>query len=382
MNPMRLSAVIAGLCLACWLPAAHAAAPTIDTTARNAYVIDFNTGAVLLDKNGDARIPPASMSKLMTEYIVFSYLKEGRATLNDMLPVSEKAWRTQGSKMFVPLGGKVRLEDLLQGMIVQSGNDACIVLAEGLAGSTDAFVKLMNDKAKELGLTGSHFANVDGLPDPDEYMTAHDLAILARHLITDFPEYYHYDAEKEFTFNGIKQGNRNPLLYTDSTVDGLKTGHTDEAGYCLVASALRNGRRVIEVLAGMNTMQERADQGRTVLDWAFREFDDYTIAKAGTVIDHAPVWMGKDGQVPVAVAHDVVITLPRGDRIAMKVAAVYDGPVPAPVSAGQTVGKLTISTPDTPPTDVPLVATQAVQPLGIFGRLAFNAAYLLFGRQH
>jgi len=382
MNPMRLSAVIAGLCLTCWLPAAHAAAPTIDTTARNAYVIDFNTGAVLLDKNGDARIPPASMSKLMTEYIVFSYLKQGRATLNDMLPVSENAWRTQGSKMFVPLGGKIRLEDLLQGMIVQSGNDACIVLAEGLAGSTDAFVKLMNDKAKELGMTGSHFANVDGLPDPDEYMTTHDLAILARHLITDFPEYYHYDAEKEFTFNGIKQGNRNPLLYTDSTVDGLKTGHTDEAGYCLTASAQRNGRRIIEVLAGMNSMQDRASQGRTVLDWAFREFDDYTIAKAGAVIDRAPVWMGQTGQVPVAVAHDVVITLPRGDLTALKVAAVYDGPVPAPVTAGQTVGKLTISTPDTPPIEVPLVATQAVQPLGIFGRVAYNAAYLLFGRHN
>ncbi|HYL48995.1 MAG TPA: D-alanyl-D-alanine carboxypeptidase family protein [Stellaceae bacterium] len=382
MSPMRFSAVTAALCLAIWLPAAHAAMPTIDTAARDAYVIDFNTGAVLLDKNGDARIPPASMSKLMTEYIVFSYLKQGRATLNDMLPVSEKAWRTQGSKMFVPLGGKVRLEDLLQGMIVQSGNDACIVLAEGLAGSTDAFVKLMNDKAKELGMTGSHFADVDGLPDPDEYMTAHDLAILARHLITDFPEYYHYDSQKEFTFNGIKQGNRNPLLYTDSTVDGLKTGHTDEAGYCLTASALRNGRRVIEVLAGMNSMQARADQGRTVLDWAFREFDDYTIAKTGTVIDHAPVWMGQDGQVPVAVAHDVVITLPRGDRTAMKVAAIYDGPVPAPVAVGQPVGKLTISTPDTAPVEVPLVATQAVQPLSAFGRMAFNAAYLLFGRHN
>jgi len=382
MSPIRFSAVTAALCLAFWLPAAHAAMPTIDTTARDAYVIDFNTGAVLLDKNGDARIPPASMSKLMTEYIVFSYLKQGRATLNDMLPVSEKAWRTQGSKMFVPLGGKVRLEDLLQGMIVQSGNDACIVLAEGLAGSTDAFVKLMNDKAKELGMTGSHFADVDGLPDPDEYMTAHDLAILARHLITDFPEYYHYDSQKEFTFNGIKQGNRNPLLYTDSTADGLKTGHTDEAGYCLTASALRNGRRVIEVLAGMNSMQARADQGRTVLDWAFREFDDYTIAKAGTVIDHAPVWMGQDGQVPVAVAHDVVITLPRGDRTALKVAAIYDGPVPAPVAVGQPVGKLTISTPDTAPVEVPLVATQAAQPLSVFGRMAFNAAYLLFGRHN
>jgi serine-type D-Ala-D-Ala carboxypeptidase (penicillin-binding protein 5/6) len=383
MSPARFSAVvIAVLCLLPWLPSAQAAMPTIDTTARNAYVIDVNTGAVLLDKNGEDRIPPASMSKLMTEYIVFSYLKQGRATLNDMLPVSENAWRTQGSKMFVPLGGKVRLEDLLRGMIVQSGNDACIVLAEGLAGSTDAFVKLMNDKAKELGMTGSHFANVDGLPDPDEYMTTHDLAILARHLITDFPEYYHYDAEKEFTFNGIKQGNRNPLLYTDPTVDGLKTGHTDEAGYCLAASALRSGRRVVEVLAGMDTMQARADQGRQVLDWAFREFDDYAIAKAGTVIDRAPVWMGEDATVPVSVAHDVVVTLPRGDRSGLKVTAVYDGPTPAPVVAGQAVGKLDVAAPDAAPMEVPLVATQPVQPLNAFGRMAFTAGYLLFGRHH
>ena len=383
MNPIRYSAaVIAVLCLLPWLPQARAAMPTIDTTARNAYVIDANTGAVLLDKNAEDHIPPASMSKMMTEYIVFSYLKQGRATLNDMLPVSQNAWRTQGSKMFVPLGGKVRLEDLLQGMIVQSGNDACIVLAEGLAGSTDAFVKLMNDKAKELGMTGSHFANVDGLPDPDEYMTAHDLGVLAYHLIKDFPEYYHYDSQKEFTFNGIKQGNRNPLLYTDSTVDGLKTGHTDEAGYCLTASALRNGRRIVEVLAGMSTMQARADQGRLVLDWAFREFGDYTIAKAGVVMDHAPVWMGQDAQVPVSVAHDLVVTLPRGDRSDLKVAAVYDGSVPAPVAVGQTVGKLTVTTPDGTPVEAPLIATKAVEPLSVFGRMAFNAAYLLFGRHN
>ncbi len=383
MNPIRMSAALGAVaCLLAATPAARAAMPTIDTTARNAYVIDFNTGAVLLDKNGEDRIAPASMSKLMTEYIVFSYLKEGRVTLNDMLPVSEKAWRTQGSKMFVPLGGTVRLEDLLRGMIVQSGNDACIVLAEGLAGSTEAFVKLMNDKARELGMTGSHFANVDGLPDPDEYMTARDLAILAQHLIKDFPEYYHYDSEKEFTFNNIKQGNRNPLLYTDSTVDGLKTGHTDQAGYCLAASALRDGRRIIEVLAGMSSMQARADQGRTVLEWAFREFGDYTIAKAGAVIDHAPVWLGQEAQVPVAVAHDMVITLPRGDRSDLKVAAVYDGPAPAPVKAGQAIGKLTATAPDVAPIEVPVVATQAVEPLSAFGRMAFNAAYLLFGRHN
>jgi serine-type D-Ala-D-Ala carboxypeptidase (penicillin-binding protein 5/6) len=383
MTAARLSAaMIAVLCFLSWLPPARAAMPTVDTTARNAYVIDANTGAVLLDKNGEDRIPPASMSKMMTEYIVFSYLKQGRATLKDMLPVSENAWRTQGSKMFVPLGGKVSIDDLLQGMIVQSGNDACIVLAEGLAGSTDAFVKLMNEKAKELGLTGSHFANVDGLPDPDEYMTARDLAILARHLITDFPEYYHYDAEKTFTFSGIKQGNRNPLLYTDPTVDGLKTGHTDEAGYCLVASALRDGRRVIGVLAGMNSMQERATQGRLMLDWAFREFADYKVAAASTVIDRAPVWMGQQATVPVSAARDVVVTLPRGDRSDLKVTAVYDGATPTPVAAGQIVGRLEITAPDMKPADTPLITTQAVQPLSAFGRMVFNAAYLLFGRRH
>lgn len=383
MNVSRLAvAAIAALWLLPWLPPAHAAMPTVDTTAHNAYVIDFNTGAVLLDKNGEDRISPASMSKMMTEYIVFSYLKDGRATLQDMLPVSEKAWRTQGSKMFVPLGGRVSIDDLLQGMIVQSGNDACVALAEGLAGSTDAFVNLMNEKAKELGLTGSHFANVDGLPDPDEYMTAHDLAVLARHLIADFPEYYHYDSEKTFTFNGIKQGNRNPLLYTDPTVDGLKTGHTDEAGYCLVASALRGGRRVIEVLAGMNSMQDRADQGRLVLDWAFREFDDYAIAKASVVIDHAPVWMGQEAEVPVSSVRDVVVTLPRGERADLKVTAVYDGFTPAPVAVGQTMGSLEVSAPDIKPVEAALVATQAVKPLNAFGRMAFTAGYLLFGRQH
>jgi serine-type D-Ala-D-Ala carboxypeptidase (penicillin-binding protein 5/6) len=378
-SAFRIAATVAALAVAC---PAWASMPTIDTTARNALVIDYTTGAVLLDKGGDQRIPPASMSKMMTEYIVFSYLKQGRATLNDMLPVSEKAWRTQGSKMFVPLHQKVRLEDLLRGMIVQSGNDACIVLAEGLAGSEDAFVALMNQKAKELGMTGSHFANVTGLPDPDEYMTPRDLAILARHLISDFPQYYHYDSEKEFTFDNIKQGNRNPLLYTDPTVDGLKTGHTDEAGYCLTASALRQGRRIIIVLAGMDSMQERATEGAKVIDWAYREFDDYTIAKAGDTIDMAPVWLGEQGQVGATVAKDVIVTLPREDRPGLKVAAVYDGPARAPVSQGETVGRLVITAPDIGTQTAPLVAIRPVARLDTFGRMAAAAGYLLFGRHN
>src|SRR5579862_7145614 len=207
----------------------------IDTLATHALILEAETGAVLLDKAADERIPTASLSKVMTAYVVFDMLKRGRAKLDDELPVSETAWRTQGSKMFVPLGGRIKIDDLLRGMIVQSGNDACIVLAEGLAGSQEAFVDQMNEKAKQLGLNNSHFANVDGLPDPNEYVTARELAELARRLVVDFPEYYHYDAEKEFTYNGIKQGNRNPLLYKDLGADGMKTGHTDEAGYSLTA---------------------------------------------------------------------------------------------------------------------------------------------------
>jgi serine-type D-Ala-D-Ala carboxypeptidase (penicillin-binding protein 5/6) len=378
-SAFRIAVTAAALAVAC---PAWASMPIIDTTARNALVIDYTTGAVLLDKDGDQRIPPASMSKMMTEYIVFSYLKQGRATLNDMLPVSEKAWKTQGSKMFVPIHQKVRLEDLLRGMIVQSGNDACIVLAEGLAGSEDAFIALMNQKAKELGMTGSHFANVTGLPDPDEYMTPRDLAILARHLISDFPQYYHYDSEKEFTFDNIKQGNRNPLLYTDPTVDGLKTGHTDEAGYCLTASALRQGRRIIVVLASMNSMQERATEGAKVMDWAYREFDDYTIAKAGDPIDMAPVWLGEQAQVGVTVTKDVIVAMPREDRPGLKVAAVYDGPTRAPVNQGETVGHLVITAPDIGTLTAPLVATQPVARLNTFGRMAAAAGYLLFGRHN
>jgi len=381
MNFISPRLIALSLLLAGAVPA-WAAPPTIDTTARNAFIVDFDTGAVLLDKGADQRMPPASMSKMMAEYVVFDFLKSGKATLDDMLPVSETAWKTGGSKMFVPLGQKVRLEDLLRGMIIQSGNDACVVLAEGLAGSEAAFVELMNQKARDLGMTGSHFANVNGLPDPDEYMTARDLATLARHLIADFPEYYHYDSEKDFTYNGIKQGNRNPLLYEDIGADGLKTGHTDEAGYCLTASVIRAGRRIIVVLAGMNTMKERGSEGDKLIEWAYRVFNDYHLVKAGDVLDQAPVWMGEVGQVPVTVRQDVTVTLPRASRDAMQVKAVYDGPAKAPVAQGQTVGSLVISAPDVPTVQVPLIASQPVAPLSAFGRMAAAAGYLVFGKRN
>jgi len=351
----------------------------IDTEARAAYVIDFRTGAVLLDKNSDARIPPASMSKMMTYYTVFSYLKEGKATLEDMLPVSEKAWRTQGSKMFVPLGGRVKIEDLLRGVIIQSGNDACIVLAEGLAGSEQAFVDEMNKKAQEIGLTGSHFTNVTGLPDPDHYMTARDLANLAKHIITDYPEFYKFESERDFTYNGIKQGNRNPLLYKDFGADGLKTGHTDEAGYCLTASAVRDNRRIIMVLAGLPSMKARATESERLIEWAFREFGGYALYKAGDTVDDAEVWLGATAKVPLTVSGDAVVTIPRRSRKDMKVMAVYDRPIKAPIAQGQPVGKLVVTVPGQTQTEFPLVAANSVERLGAMGRVGAALSYLVFG---
>jgi D-alanyl-D-alanine carboxypeptidase (penicillin-binding protein 5/6) len=351
----------------------------IDTEARAAYIIDFRTGAVLLDKNSDERIPPASMSKMMTYYTVFSYLKEGKASLDDMLPVSEKAWRTQGSKMFVPLGGRVKVEDLLRGVIIQSGNDACIVLAEGLAGSEQAFVDEMNKKAQEIGLTGSHFANVTGLPDPDHYMTARDLATLARHIITDYPEFYKFESEKEFTYNGIKQGNRNPLLYKDLGADGLKTGHTDEAGYCLTGSAVRDNRRVVMVLAGLPTMKSRITESERLIEWAFREFGGYTLFKPGDTVDDADVWLGDSAKVPLTVSSDAVVTIPRRSRKDMKVTAVYDKPIKAPFAKGQPVGKLVVTVPNQAPTEFQLVTANAVERLGAMGRVGAALSYMVFG---
>jgi serine-type D-Ala-D-Ala carboxypeptidase (penicillin-binding protein 5/6) len=379
-SPRRGIAIIAVVVLA---GTANAAAPTIDTTARNAIVLDVNTGTVLLDKGGDQRIPPASMSKMMTAYVVFDYLKRGQATMNDMLPVSEAAWakhKTNESNMFVALGSRVKIEDLIRGMIIQSGNDACVVLAEGLAGSQQAFVEQMNVMAQKIGLTGTHYANVDGLPDPGEYTTPHDLARIATHLITDFPEHYGYESEKDFTYNGIKQGNRNPLLYKNIGVDGLKTGHTEEAGYGLTVSALRDGRRVIVVLSGMSTMRERGAESEKVLEWAFREFSDYRLVKAGDAVDQAPVWLGEDTKVPATTEKDLYVTLPRTGRHDMKVTAVYDGETKAPVTQGEPVGKLVVSAPGMDPISVPLVAAQPVAQLNPIGRVAAAAGYLLWGK--
>src|SRR4051794_17423838 len=351
----------------------------IDTEAKHALVLEADTGQVLLDKGSEERIPPASMSKVMTAYLVFDYLKQGRAKLEDELPVSERAWRTGGSKMFVPLGARIKVEDLVRGMVIQSGNDACVVLAEGLAGSEQAFVDQMNEKAKQIGLTNSHFADVNGLPSPDHYMSARDLATLAVRTIKDHPEYYKYYSEKDFKFNNIGQGNRNPLLYKDLGADGLKTGHTEEAGYSLVASAVRGDRRVILVLGGLPSMKARAQESERLIEWAFREYSNYKLVSAGDKMEDAEVWLGTDAKVPLTVDKDLVVTIPRKARKEMKVTVSYDKPIPAPIKKGDQVGKVVITAPDVQPMEAPLYAAANVDRMGVFGRVAVAAGNWVWG---
>jgi len=355
-------------------------AAAFDTPARAAIVLDYRTNAILFAKNQDQPVPPASMSKLMTTYMVFEALKEGSLKLTDTLPVSEKAWRVEGSEMFVKVGDRVPVEDLVRGMIIQSGNDACIVFAEALAGTEAAFAERMTEKAKELGLTHSHFGNATGLPDPQQYMSVHDLAILAHAIIHDFPEYYHYYGEKEYTYNNIRQPNRNPLLLEGIPgVDGMKTGYTKEAGYGLVASADRNGRRLIMVLAGLESIRQRRQEGAALLEYAYREFQEYRVFQPGQTVAEAGVWQGASPKVPL-VAQDVVgVTLSRDARKGMVVKMNYDSPIPAPIAKGQKLGSVEITAPGTDTVTVPLVAGQEVSKAGVVGRIAGAINYLVFG---
>ena len=363
-------------------PPAGTAATTplgpIDTAARFALVLDFNTGATLLDKEGDAPMPPSSMTKLMTAYIVYGMLKAGRLTLTQELPVSERAWRMQGSKMFVPLGGSVKVEDLIRGVIVQSGNDACVVLAEAVAGSEEGFAEQMNTKAKELGLTASYFRNSTGWPDPQQRMSCRDIATLARCLITDFPEYYKYDNEKVFKYNNIEQQNRNPLVQK-GVADGLKTGHTEEGGYGLAASSVRGGRRVIVVVNGLTSMHQRAEESERLLEWSFREFENVTLFAAGDTVEQAKVWLGARPTVPLVGGQDLVLTMPRQWRRSAKIEVEYSNPISAPVSRGDVLGKLMVSGQGVPSMDVPLLAGADVPRLWLPGRAAAVMARYVTG---
>ena len=351
----------------------------IETPAKNAYIVDMNTGTVLLDKNSDTPMPPASMSKLMTVYMVFERLRDGRLSLDDKFLVSEKAWRKGGSKMFVKVKSRVRVEDLLRGIIIQSGNDACIVIAEGISGTESKFAEQMTRRGKEIGLTASSFRNATGWPDPEHRMSARDIAKLSQRIIEEFPKYYSYFKEKRFTYNKIRQGNRNPLLYRETGADGLKTSHTKESGYGLAASLKRNGRRIVLVVNGLPNIRARSSESLRLAEWAFRTFETYALFPKGATVERADVWLGKESTVPLVVDRAVGITLQRTARRNLTAKIVYSGPIPAPIAKGDEIAKLVISAPDFPTLEIPLRAGVAVDRLGPFGRVGSAIKHLIWG---
>ena len=382
----RIAALLSASAMCLSFLLAMGSARAIETAATHALIVDIETGAVLLEKNADVAMPPASMSKLMTLLMVYERLRNGSLSLNDTFPVSENAWKKGGAKsggstMFLNPFEKVRVEDLIRGIAIQSGNDACIVLAEGLSGSEEAFSRAMTARARELGLRNSTFRNSTGWPDPQHLMSAHDLALLAKHIIQTYPEYYYYDSEKYFTYNGIRQGNRNPLIYRDLGADGLKTGHTEESGYGLTASAVRNGRRLILVLNGLPSLKSRATESETLIEWGFREYDNYALFQAGEKVMDADVWLGEEKTVPLILRSPLTVTLPRKSRQGMKVTVVYNNPIAAPIAADTPIAKLVVTAPDTKAIELPLVAGTAVDGLGLFGRLSAALKAVIWGQE-
>ena len=354
-------------------------APAFDTSAKQAFLIDFDTNQVLFEKDADVLMPPASMSKIMTAYLAFEEIKNGRLSLDDKILISENAWRKGGSKMFVKVNDEVKVSDILRGIIVQSGNDAAIALAEHLQGSEAAYADKMTKKARELGLKKANFKNATGWPDEEHKITARELGLLAQLTIKNFPDLYPIYAEKTFTFNNIKQGNRNPLLYDGSGSDGLKTGRTRAAGYGLTASVSKAGRRLIMVLNGMKSSGERKRESRKLLEWGFREYDNYNLFQKEEIVTEIDVWLGKDKRLSARVNEEIKLTVRRLDSSKVKTTVHYEEPVSAPIKKGQIVGKLKISVPDQGIREYPLFAMQDVEKLGAFGRIAAAFNYLVWG---
>ncbi len=354
-------------------------AAALETPAREAILVDYDTGAVLLEKKADVLTPPASMTKMMTAFLAFQALKDGDLSLDDEIPISEKAWRKGGSKMFIEVGKRVTVADILRGIIVQSGNDAAIALAEAMAGSEAAFGDRMTETALQLGMTQSTFRNATGWPDPRHRTTVRDLAILAKETIRQFPKLYEIYAETSFTYNDIRQSNRNPLLYKRMNADGLKTGHTRAAGYGLTASVKRGDRRLILVVNGLTSVKQRSEESERLLEWGFRQFDNYTVFQKGAVVDEAPVWLGSTKTVPLALTEDLTLTMSHQDWKKVKVVARYEAPISAPIAAGQVVGNLTISAPGFAPIERPLIAATEIDRLGFMNRIAAAIGYLVWG---
>ncbi|MFV8825001.1 D-alanyl-D-alanine carboxypeptidase family protein [Thauera sp. WH-2] len=346
--------------------------------AANAWVlVDHATGQVLAGKDADARIEPASLTKLMTAYVTFSALKAGTLSPDQQVPVSERAWRMEGSRMFIEPNKPVTVEQLIHGVIVQSGNDACVALAETIAGSEEAFVALMNREAQRLGMTNTNFSNSTGLPDPQLYTTGNDLARLATAIIRDFPEYYSLYSLKEYTYNEIKQPNRNRLLYMDPTVDGMKTGHTSSAGYCLVSTAQRGPRRLISVVLGAASDTVRAQESLKLLNYGFQFYDTVKLYSADEALSQFRVWKGKLNELPVGFTSDFTLSLPKESADKIQATLESRQPLVAPIEKGQEVGTLTLSAEGQAIGRYPVVALQDVPVAGFFGRL-WDAIVMFF----
>lgn len=356
------------------------AIPAPPQLAAKSYVLmDASTGNILVEHNGDERLPPASLTKLMTAYLATLDINRGQIKESDLVTVSENAWRTGGSRMFIQVGSQVSVDDLLHGVIIQSGNDASVALAEHIAGSEDAFADMMNTHAQRLGMINSQFMNATGLPHPEHYSSAHDMAKLARAIIYEDQAHYAIYAQKEFFWNNIKQPNRNLLLWRDKTVDGLKTGHTDEAGYCLVASAVRDGHRLISVVFGTNSEQARAAETQKLLTYGFRFFETRTFYQQGVELAKSPVWKGAEREVKAGLAKDLALTLPRGQMDALKASMTLKPALMAPIAQGDVIGTVEVKLDEKVVHTADLIALEAVEEGGLFRRLWDSIRLFFYG---
>jgi D-alanyl-D-alanine carboxypeptidase (penicillin-binding protein 5/6) len=342
------------------------APPSVNATSF--VLVDFHSDVVLVERDSDARVEPASITKLMTSFVAFREIAAGNLSLQDEVLISERAWRTQGSRMFVEVGRRVAVEDLLQGIIIQSGNDASVAIAEHIAGDEAVFASLMNKQAASLGMTGTNYTNATGLPDPDQYTTARDIAILARAIISEFPEFYRWYSQREFTFADIRQHNRNRLLWRDPSVDGLKTGHTSSAGYCLVTSASRDGMRLISVVMGSANEEARATASQALLNYGFRFFETFQLYDGGTELSRERVWRGKGGELALGLEEDLFVTIPRGRYDALQARMELAGRLAAPIQVGDQLGQLVISLDGEVVSSRPLVALADIEQAGFIGR--------------
>ncbi|MDN5836695.1 MAG: D-alanyl-D-alanine carboxypeptidase [Nitrosospira sp.] len=360
-------------------PPPHDAAPqsALAVAAKSYILTDVQSGQTLASQNVHERVEPASLTKLMTAHVVFSALRQKRVTLTQTVPVSERAWRTQGSRMFIEPNKPVTIDELMRGMIVQSGNDACIALAEAVAGSEGVFVQMMNKEAGRLGMKNTRFANSTGLPHPEHYTTAHDLSLLAAAMIRDFPEYYPLYSLREYTYNKITQPNRNRLLWLDPNVDGLKTGHTEAAGYCLITSAKRGERRLISVVMGTASDNARTMESQRLLNHGFQFYDTVHLYRKEHEVAAIPLWKGAQNKLKTGFDHDVYFSLPKGQSDKLKARMEYKQPLVAPINAGQKVGLVKFTLDGKPMAEHPLVALENVSVANIFGR-AWDSMQMLF----